>query len=54
MKGAKKERKMLEKSFISYLGAECREFESRHSDQKAHNGFCRYGPFVFVVRDSNN
>ena len=33
MKGTKKEQKMLEKSSTSYLGAGCREFESRHSDQ---------------------
>ena len=31
--GAKKERKKLEKSSVSYLGPGCREFESRHSDQ---------------------
>ena len=35
IKGAKKERKMLEKSSTSYLGPGCREFESRHSDQKS-------------------
>ena len=45
MKGAKKVRKMLEKSSTSYLGPGCREFESRHSDQNpltasAVRGFC--------------
>ena len=34
-KGAKKERKMLEKSSTSYLGSRRREFESPHSDQKS-------------------
>ena len=38
IKGAKKERKLLEESSTSYLGAGCREFESRHSDQKCRNG----------------
>ena len=34
IKGAKKERKLLEESSTSYLGSRCREFESPHSDQK--------------------
>ena len=33
IKGAKKERKLLEESSTSYLGSRCREFESPHSDQ---------------------
>ena len=35
IKGAKKERKMLEKSSTRYLGAGCRRFESCHSDQNS-------------------
>ena len=45
IKGAKKEPRLLEKSSTSYLGAGCREFESRHLDQNplaasAVRGFC--------------
>ena len=46
--GAKKERKMLEKSSQSFLGPGCREFESRHSDQKSRIRFCGVWTFLFV------
>ena len=39
IKGAKKERKLLEESSQRFLGPGCREFESRHSDQISRNGF---------------
>ena len=45
IKGAKKERKLLEKSSQSFLGPGCREFESRHSDQISRNGFM---PFLLI------
>ena len=48
MKGAKKERKMLEKSSQSFLGPGCREFESRHSDQKSRIRLCGVWTFLFV------
>jgi len=48
IKGAKKERKMLEKSSTSYLGPGCREFESRHSDQKSRIRLCGIWTFLFV------
>ena len=48
MKGAKKERKLLEKSSTSYLGPGCREFESRHSDQKSRIRFCGFWTFLFA------
>ena len=53
IKGAKKERKLLEKSSTSYLGAGCREFESRHLDQKRRDGFCHLF-FFRPWRDSKN
>jgi len=34
---------MLEKSSTSYLGAGCREFESRHSDHKSRKSICSLG-----------
>ena len=48
MKGAKKKRKMLEKSSQSFLGPGCREFESRHSDQKSRIRFCGVWAFLYV------
>ena len=48
IKGAKKERKRLEKSSTSYLGPGCREFESRHSDQKSRIRFCGVWTFLCV------
>ena len=39
---------MLEKSSISYLGPGCREFESRHSDQKSRIRLCGVWTFLFV------
>ena len=48
IKGAKKKRKMLEKSSTSYLGPGCREFESRHSGQKSRIRFCGVWTFLFV------
>ena len=47
IKGAKKERNLLEKSSISYLGPGCREFESRHSDQKSRIRLC--GVWTFCL-----
>ena len=41
---------MLEKSSTSYLGAGCREFESRHSDQKIRDGFCHL--LFFILRET--
>ena len=41
---------MLEESSTSYLGPGCREFESRHSDQKCRNGFCHSCFFLLTVR----
>ena len=49
IKGAKKERKLLEKSSTRYLGAGCREFESRHSDQKSRIRFCGVWTFLFMI-----
>lgn len=40
MKGVKKEQKLLEKSSKRFLGPGCRDFESRHSDQKSRIRFC--------------
>ena len=48
IKGAKKERKLLEESSTSYLGPGCREFESRHSDQKSRIRLCGVWTFLFV------
>ena len=47
MKGAKKEWKLLEKSSQSFLGAGCREFESRHSDHKIKRG--QKPPLYFML-----
>ena len=47
---------MLEKSSTSYLGAGCREFESRHLDQKSRIRLCGVWTFLFVwseTRKSN-
>ena len=44
---------MLEKSSTSYLGAGCREFESRHSDHKIKGGL--RPPFILCpIRDSKD
>ena len=37
---------MLEKSSTSYLGAGCREFESRHSDHKSQESICSLGFYL--------
>ena len=47
IKGTKKERKLLEESSTSYLGAGCREFESRHSDHKIKGGLLP--SFYFII-----
>ena len=39
---------MLEKSSQSFLGPGCREFESRHSDQKSRIRFCGFWTFLFA------
>ena len=39
---------MLEESSTSYLGPGCREFESRHSDQKSKICLRRFWTFLFV------
>ena len=52
IKGAKKERKMLEKSSQSFLGPGCREFESRHSDQKSRIRFCGDWTFLFICSET--
>ena len=39
---------MLEKSSNSSLGAGCREFESRHLDQKSRIRLCGIWTFLFV------
>ena len=48
IKSAKKEQKLLGKSSTSYLGPGCREFESRHSDQKSRLRICGVWAFLFV------
>ena len=50
IKGAKKERKMLEKSSQSFLGPGCREFESRHSDHKSRKSICSLGFYLLNAR----
>ena len=50
MKCAKKERKLLEKSSTSYLGAGCREFESRHLDHKSRKSICSLGFYLLMER----
>ena len=41
---------MLEKSSTSYLGAGCREFESRHSDHKRKRGLLPSLSFIAEKR----
>ena len=58
MKGAKKERKLLEKSSISYLGSGGCEFESRHSGQNPQE-CCSWGlihytsTFLCIISNSS-
>ena len=50
IKGAKKERKLLEESSTRYLGPGCREFESRHSDHKSRKSIRSLGFYLLTER----
>ena len=50
IKGAKKERKMLEKSSQSFLGPGCQGFLSRHSDHKSRKSICSLGFYLLNAR----